>query len=1281
MGCTSYQSPMQSLFKHRWLRRLAIALVAFLLLWLLLWALVPVVAKSQLEKQASAKLGRQVRVGAVEFRPWSLELTLRDLSIARSQAEGAAPESVPSSSSPPLLQIDRIYVNASIQSLFRLAPVLDAIEVDAPVLRLTQQSLGHFDVDDVLARLAEPGDTPPSRPVGFALYNIALRDGRVELQDEVQQRQHMLEQLQLRLPFISNLESKREIKVLPHLSFALNGSRFESSAQSTPFTEQRQTAVDLSWQGVDLTPYLGYVPVTAPVKPRSGVLDANLHISFEQAEQAVVRITGEVSLSGAELHDRDGAPLLRFERLAAVLKNVQPLQSVAELESVQWSAPEIFAARDAQGRINWTAMRGASSPDARPAAEKPASDAPQPWKVSLDRLSVAHATVHWRDAAPDAGKSGAALQARELSLQVRDIRWPLEQPLQLAASMQVQPESAGEGAKPAELQLSGALTDKQGQLAISARQLPLQLAAPYLSAHLKPELTGLLSTDAGLGWNGSAMVVQVAGLGVEQLSLKDKAAPVDIAHLQLEQVQVNLASQQVSVGRLALQKPQLAVLRDAQGRWMYEQWLPPASSAPASQDAGKDKSRPWGLKLQAVEVDGGAIALRDEAPVRNADSARTVSLDLGSLRLRMGAIEPLAAKSAPTPLELSAQVGSGRRVQAGSLSLRGDLGLAPLSLQGRLQARSLPLHALEPYFADMLNVELVRADGNFLGQLRFVSQPAGPELAVQGDVELVDLRMRSALASPVQAAGEAAGQGAPRTAAGAVAAVLSESTADRAKAQSVALGLGLRDELVAWKTLAVRGLDLQMQPAQPLRLSVRETALSDFFARVIVQRNGRINLQDIVKSAKSQQSLEQNATPAAEGTAASAEPAPPQAASGPAPVIKIGPIVLTGGRVQFSDYFIQPNYSADLSELAGRLSSFSSEQPASQQAPQLADVELRGRAQGTASLEITGQVNPLAKPLALDIRAQMRDLELPPLSPYSIKYAGHGIERGKLSMDVNYKIEPDGQLTARNKLVLHQLTFGEAVEGAPASLPVRLAVALLADRNGVIDLDLPVSGSLNDPQFRLAPVIFKIIGNLIMKAITSPFSLLSGAFGGGSESGVVAFAPGRAQIEGKARESLDKVVASLKERPALKLTVIGEAREAQDKEAWKQAELDRLLLAQKRRQVLRDGKSAESVTELPASEVPALTKALYSRADFAKPRNVIGMAKDLPTDQMRSLLLEQIAVPDDAMRELALARAVAVRDYLAQQQLPLERLFLGAPKLDSDDQEWSPRAQLSLSTQ
>lgn len=181
-----------------------------------------------------------------------------------------------------------------------------------------------------------------------------------------------------------------------------------------------------------------------------------------------------------------------------------------------------------------------------------------------------------------------------------------------------------------------------------------------------------------------------------------------------------------------------------------------------------------------------------------------------------------------------------------------------------------------------------------------------------------------------------------------------------------------------------------------------------------------------------------------------------------------------------------------------------------------ATLELRGKAEGTASLEILGKL----KPLALDITGKVRDLELPPLSPYAVKYSGYGINRGKLSVDVNYVVLPDGRLTASNKLVLNQLSFGDKVEGSNVSLPVKLAVALLADRNGVIDIDLPISGSLNDPQFSLGPVIVKVIFNLIAKAITAPFSLLAGAFGGSAEElGVVGFASGSALLapEGQAR--------------------------------------------------------------------------------------------------------------------------------------------------------------------
>jgi hypothetical protein len=194
---------------------------------------------------------------------------------------------------------------------------------------------------------------------------------------------------------------------------------------------------------------------------------------------------------------------------------------------------------------------------------------------------------------------------------------------------------------------------------------------------------------------------------------------------------------------------------------------------------------------------------------------------------------------------------------------------------------------------------------------------------------------------------------------------------------------------------------------------------------------------------------------AAPAAAAVARPEPK--ADPLAPVIRFGPTKLVNGSIDFTDHFIRPNYSADLTALNGSLGAFSSVAPGG--APQMAELALSGTAEGTATLAIDGQVNPLAEPLALDIRAKVSDLDLPPLSPYSVKYAGHGIERGKLSMDVAYKIQPDGQLTATNKLVLNQLEFGEPVAGAPASLPVQLATALLADSQGVIDLDLPISGS------------------------------------------------------------------------------------------------------------------------------------------------------------------------------------------------------------------------------
>ena len=1253
--------------RHLWVKRIAQIVAGVLLLWALGWLLVPPLLRIQGEKIATEKLGRQVSIGRVDFRPWTLELSVHDIAMA--SADGSTPQ----------VQIKRIYIDAAMQSLLHLAPVLDGLEIDHPAVHVAQLSPGHYDLDDVLARLRQPADTQGT-PLEFALYNIAVREGSVDFRDEVVGRTHTVKNLDFQVPFLSNLPSRREIKVAPHLALQLNGSALDLMAEATPFTENPQAEGSIRLKALDLAPYLGYLPTSLPARLASGVIDADLRVAFERAPTTAVKISGSVQAHQVKVVDAAQGALLSFDALKVQVGEFQPLARMARIDAIELDAPRLNVHRSRSGQINWALASPAAPPatTARPQrsaanARKGASASAAPpavapskavdWQLAVARVAVRGGQVDWLD---ESLPKSARVGLRALALDASAIALPFTHPLQFAGSTQVVGDKTQQ--TPARVSFSGAATDQKAQVASSVQDFPLVLVAPYLGQFLGPGLTGTLHAEAGLAWNAPNVVAHVASLTLDGLELacnagsdctpapvagvamRSKTSLVELKKLQIDNAQVNLAQRSATVGRVALTQPRALVERAKDGRWMFERWQVAAAEAAPRKPPPHPPApaKPWSLQLAELSLDGGSVAFRDATP------AAPVSFLVSALRLRLQDFAPLAQSAKPSPLAISARMGAGR-ADPGRFEYDGTVGLAPLATQGRVLATQLPLHAFEPYFADALNVRIRRADGSFKGQVHYAQSPAGPQVRVSGDAALEEVRVRNALAGDE-----------------------GEGDAGAAVARRVTAG----EDLLNWKALHLRGVQVALAPGQPLSVEVSETALSDFFARVILQQSGRINLQDWVKTtAPAPPASPGAAAPVAVATATTAATPPvPPAASGPAPVIRIGPVTLTGGKVHFSDYFIKPNYSADLSELTGRLSAFSSVAPAGSGAPDMADLELRGRAEGTASLDIVGKLNPLVQPLALDIQGHMRDLELPPLSPYTIKYAGHGVERGKLSMDVAYQVLPNGQLTASNKLVLKQLTFGDPVEGAPASLPVRLAVALLADRNGVIDVELPISGSLNDPDFRLGPVILKVMGNLIMKAITAPFSLLASALGGSDALDSVPFGPGSAALDVQARAQLDKVARALTDRPALKMTVVGQASGEAERSAWKRERLQEMLLAQKRRAALRAGQPADAVTAVGADEYPALLKELYRRADIIKPRNLVGIAKDLPQAEMESLLLASIAMPANAMQELALARGVAVRDYLAQQQLPLERLFLGAAKTVLPAPEWTPHAVLTLGT-
>jgi hypothetical protein len=227
--------------------------------------------------------------------------------------------------------------------------------------------------------------------------------------------------------------------------------------------------------------------------------------------------------------------------------------------------------------------------------------------------------------------------------------------------------------------------------------------------------------------------------------------------------------------------------------------------------------------------------------------------------------------------------------------------------------------------------------------------------------------------------------------------------------------------------------------------------------------------------------------------------------------MSIGTVRVVNGAANFADLWIQPNYAVNLQNMNGTILGLSSD-PKSR-----AKVDFEGTVDKYAPAKIAGDLNLLSAALYTDLRVSFKGVEMTSVTPYSGRFAGYKIEKGKLSIDVAYLVE-NRTLAARQRFVIDQLELGERVESADAvRLPLKLAVALLKDRNGVIDIELPMSGSLDDPQFRMGPLIWKAFVGLITKAATAPFALLGSLFGGGEEMNLIEFDAGTATLDAAAQ--------------------------------------------------------------------------------------------------------------------------------------------------------------------
>ncbi len=564
----------------------------------------------------------------------------------------------------------------------------------------------------------------------------------------------------------------------------------------------------------------------------------------------------------------------------------------------------------------------------------------------------------------------------------------------------------------------------------------------------------------------------------------------------------------------------------------------------------------------------------------------------------------------PLQVSLNARANDGSTLAAtGSLALPERAGQTP---SGRFEValRGLELRRFQPYISEAARVSITRGAASAKGRLDLTTAGAA---RFSGMAQIDNLRVIDPM---------------------------------------------LKSSLVTWNRVTATGVEASSKPFDVKVARIRANAA---YGRVVLEPNYQINIRAVLE--------EPGASP---GVAAlDIKPAIVAKAPPPTPTkainlpIDIARIDFVNSRMDFTDLTVEPHFYAGIEGLNGSITNFSARANAH------ASVDLKGDVGPYAPVVIAGSLDPFAADRFVDMRMQFHNMELTTFSPYSGKFAGYQIDRGKLDLDLRYHIV-DERLNASHHVVINQLQLGKQVDSPNATkLPVKLIIALLEDRNGVIDLPIDVSGSLNDPTFQYWPVIWKVIGNVLGKIAAAPFTLLGDlvGHGGAQDLSRVDFQPGASALTPDDTSRLMALARALDQRPGLNLNIPETVAPGVDGPALAQA-------------AYQDALQRTYDTTFKHADQPGLTQALatpklklklldtlYRRVfGQAPPRLVRAAGKDgnaATAASLETALRAHFAASNHALDALAQARAQAVEATLVQTgHVDPRRIFLvAAPPL------------------
>ena len=661
------------------------------------------------------------------------------------------------------------------------------------------------------------------------------------------------------------------------------------------------------------------------------------------------------------------------------------------------------------------------------------------------------------------------------------------------------------------------------------------------------------SVKASIGAEITARIENIA-VDVENIRVSEanaKNSLITLATASLSEGTFDLAQKKFSANALKLSKPVTAISRDAQG-------VINLAAAFARKTARPPEPSPVTVEISAIELLDGAVAFQDLS------NEPALALDLQGIRVLAKNVSS-GAKST-IPFEAAMQI-----KQGGTLRAQGNASPDQQRATVKLEARNIALAPLAALVEKHTTLKLISGVAQATGQLDWIGQGNTAGIRYAGSAGLDDFRFAADAPAPATPGATLRVQGtvssAPQRASLKVEArnlALTPLAALVAKHITLKLvsgtayaagqlewnGLGASpgvpglpgvpgvryagtagvddfrldqegsgERLVAWKGMLAEGI----QADSAGRLArVEDVRLSGPSGKIAIAKDHSTNFAGVMRKPAAAPSDTTAITPTAQATS-------------DAPFnVNVERIHVSNGELDFADQSLVLPFAALIREFTGTLTGLST-LPGTR-----AGLKFEGRVDEFGQAQVGGAINVLEPKVFTDITVSFRNVAMSPLTPYSATFAGRRIASGKLSLDLQYKLI-NSQLLGENKVLLEQFTLGERVESPTAiNLPLDLAIALLTDSSGKIDLSVPVRGNVDSPEFAYGHLVWQAIRTVLTNIVTAPFRALASLFGGGADKvDAIGFEAGRAQLAPPEREKLTRVAGVLKQRPQLRLVVEG----------------------------------------------------------------------------------------------------------------------------------------------